>query len=637
MSDKNCRPIGFFNNYEFTAKGLVRMCGITGWVDLERDLIECRDIIIKMGDSLVHRGPDANGFWITNHAAFAHTRLIVIDPEGGAQPMIRKFGGNIYVIVYNGELYNTDELRTRLESRGHKFNSHSDTEVLLTSYIEWGEKCVDHLNGIYAFGVWDDSKQCLFLARDRLGVKPLFYAKRGSSLMFASELKALLLHPDIKPEIGMDGLSEVFGLGPSRTPGQGVFKDIFELRPGYILIYDNTGIRINKYWQLESRQHENDLDATINTLRGLVLDAVKRQLVSDVPLCSFLSGGLDSSIISTVAANIYRSNNKILNTYSIDYVGNKENFKPTEFQPNSDAPWVRLMSENIGSNHTNIMLDTPQLVDALKNAVIARDLPGMADVDSSLYLFSKEVKKGATVGLSGECADEIFGGYPWFYRVEDINSNIFPWLRSIDRREGILSKSLREELDLKGYVQRRYLETLDEVPRLSSESAKESRIRELFYLNITWFMTSLLERKDRMTMATGLEVRVPFADHRLVEYAWNIPWEMKNFDQREKGLLRRALQGVLPDEIINRRKSPYPKTHNPAYTIAVSKIMLDILNDVNEPINQLINKKEVFQLAKTGGESFKTPWFGQLMTGPQLLAYLIQVNIWLKEYKISIK
>lgn len=637
MSDKNCRPIGFFNNYEFTAKGLVRMCGIAGWVDLERDLIECRDIIIKMGDSLVHRGPDANGFWITNHAAFAHTRLIVIDPEGGAQPMIRKFGGNIYVIVYNGELYNTDELRTRLESRGHKFNSHSDTEVLLTSYIEWGEKCVDHLNGIYAFGVWDDSKQCLFLARDRLGVKPLFYAKRGSSLMFASELKALLLHPDIKPEIGMDGLSEVFGLGPSRTPGQGVFKDIFELRPGYILIYDNTGIRINKYWQLESRQHEDDLDTTINTLRGLVLDAVKRQLVSDVPLCSFLSGGLDSSIISTVAANIYRSNNKILNTYSIDYVGNKENFKPTEFQPNSDAPWVRLMSEHIGSNHTNIMLDTPQLVDALKNAVIARDLPGMADVDSSLYLFSKEVKKGATVGLSGECADEIFGGYPWFYREEDINSNIFPWLRSIDRREGILSRSLREELDLKGYVQRRYLETLDEVPRLSSESAKESRIRELFYLNITWFMTSLLERKDRMTMATGLEVRVPFADHRLVEYAWNIPWEMKNFDQREKGLLRRALQGVLPDEIINRRKSPYPKTHNPAYTIAVSKIMLDILNDVNEPINQLINKKEVFQLAKTGGESFKTPWFGQLMTGPQLLAYLIQVNIWLKEYKISIK
>lgn len=613
------------------------MCGIAGWVDLERDLIECRDIIIKMGDSLVHRGPDANGFWITNHAAFAHTRLIVIDPEGGAQPMIRKFSGNIYVIVYNGELYNTDELRTRLEARGHKFNSHSDTEVLLTSYIEWGEKCVEHLNGIYAFGVWDGSKQSLFLARDRLGVKPLFYAKRGSSLMFASELKALLIHPDIKPEIGMDGLSEVFGLGPSRTPGQGVFKDIFELRPGYILIYDNTGIRINKYWQLESRQHEDDLDTTINTLRGLVLDAVKRQLVSDVPLCSFLSGGLDSSIISTVAANIYRSNNKILNTYSIDYVGNKENFKPTEFQPNSDAPWVRLMSEHIGSNHTNIMLDTPQLVDALKNAVIARDLPGMADVDSSLYLFSKEVKKGATVGLSGECADEIFGGYPWFYREEDINSDIFPWLRSIDRREGILSKSLREELDLKGYVQRRYLETLDEVPRLSSESAKESRIRELFYLNITWFMTSLLERKDRMTMATGLEVRVPFADHRLAEYAWNIPWEMKNFDQREKGLLRRALQGVLPDEIINRRKSPYPKTHNPAYTIAVSKIMLDILNDVNEPINQLINKKEVFQLAKTGGESFKTPWFGQLMTGPQLLAYLIQVNIWLKEYKISIK
>jgi len=612
------------------------MCGITGWVDLERDLIEYRDIIIKMGDSLAHRGPDANGFWVTNHAAFAHTRLIVIDPDGGAQPMSRKYGNNNYVIVYNGELYNTDELRTRLIAKGHIFNSHSDTEVLLTSYIEWGESCVNYLNGIYAFGVWDDSRERLFLARDRLGVKPLFYAKRGNSLMFASELKALLLHPDIKPEVNMEGLSEVFGLGPSRTPGHGVFKNISELRPGYFLIYDRSGMKIDKYWQLTSRHHEDDLDTTINTVRELVLDAVKRQLVSDVPLCSFLSGGLDSSIISTVAANIYRDNGKILNTYSIDYIGNKENFKPSEFQPNSDAPWVDLMSNHIGSNHNYIMLDTPQLVDALRDAVIARDLPGMADVDSSLYLFSKEVKKGATVGLSGECADEIFGGYPWFYRDEDINSNIFPWLRSIDRREELLSKSLRTELNLKSYVQRRYRETLDEVPRLPSESVKDSRIRELFYLNINWFMTSLLERKDRMTMATGLEVRVPFADHRLVEYAWNIPWKIKNIDQREKGLLRRALKGILPDEIVTRRKSPYPKTHNPAYTIAVSKIMIEILNDATAPINQLINKNEVMQLAKTGGESFKIPWFGQLMTGPQLLAYLIQVNIWLKEYKIRI-
>lgn len=624
-------------DYEFRAKGLVKMCGIVGWVDLERDLIECRDIIIKMGDSLAHRGPDANGFWITNHAALAHTRLIVIDPDGGAQPMVRKYGGKNYIIVYNGELYNTEELRAILEAKGHNFSSHSDTEVLLTSFIEWGERCVDYLNGIYAFGVWDDSRERLFLARDRLGVKPLFYAKRGNALVFASELKALLLHPDIKPEVNIEGLSEVFGLGPSRTPGNGVFKNISELRPGYFLIYEKSGMKIDKYWQLVSRPHEDDLETTIVTVRELVLDAVKRQLVSDVPLCSFLSGGLDSSIISSVAANIYRNSGTILNTYSIDYVGNKENFKSSEFQPNSDAPWVDLMSKNIGSNHNYIMLDTPQLVDALRDAVIARDLPGMADVDSSLFLFSKEVKKGATVGLSGECADEIFGGYPWFYRDEDINSNIFPWLRSIDKREELLSKELREEINLKSYVQQRYLETLNEVPRLPSESIKNSRIRELFYLNITWFMTSLLERKDRMTMATGLEVRVPFADHRLVEYAWNIPWEMKNIDQREKGLLRRALQGMLPDEIIARRKSPYPKTHNPFYTIAVSKIMIEILNDASAPINQLINKKEVFQLAKSGGESFKTPWFGQLMTGPQLLAYLIQVNIWLKEYKISIK
>ncbi|OEF99747.1 asparagine synthase (glutamine-hydrolyzing) [Vulcanibacillus modesticaldus] len=612
------------------------MCGIAGWIDWDQDLTQKKEIIEKMGSTLHHRGPDNQGSWVTKHAALAHTRLIVIDPEGGSQPMIRQYGDNKYVIIYNGELYNTEELRRELKQLGHKFFSHSDTEVLLISYIEWGEKCVERLNGIFAFGVWDDSKQKLFMARDRLGVKPLFYTEKYHKLLFASEIKALLAHPEIKPEIDEEGLSEIFGLGPSRTPGHGVFRGVSELKPGHYLIYNSSGTSIKKYWVLESKKHEDDLKTTIEKVRELVLDTVKRQLVSDVPVCTFLSGGLDSSIISAVAANIYREKAKTLHTYSIDYVGNKENFKASEFQPNADPPWVKKMSKYIGSTHHYIMVDTIELVESLYDAVKARDLPGMADIDSSLLLFSKEIKKGATVGLSGECADEIFGGYPWFYREDDLKSENFPWLRSLDERVKILSPSLKERLSIKDYVQYRFQQTLDEVPISTEDSKEQVQMRKLFYLNYQWFMANLLERKDRMTMATGLEVRVPFADHRLVGYVWNIPWEMKNLNNREKGILRAAMKGILPDEILNRRKSPYPKTHNPLYTKEVSNRLLDILNDPTSPILDLIDAKYVRNIIESGGEIFKVPYFGQLMMGPQLLAYLIQVNYWLKEYQIKI-
>lgn len=613
------------------------MCGIAGWIDWERDLRQEKEILERMGNTLKHRGPDDSGIWVSRNAGMAHTRLIVIDPEGGKQPMIRQYGDHKYIINYNGELYNTNEVREKLEAKGHQFYTHSDTEVLLVSYIEWKEKCVHHLNGIFAFGVWDEKEQLLFLARDRLGVKPLFYTRKNQAFLYGSELKALLAHPLIEAEVDKEGLAEIFGLGPSRTPGHGVFRNISELRPGHYLIHTRSGTHVSPYWKLESKPHEDDLDTTIMKVKELVLDTVDRQLVSDVPVCTFLSGGLDSSIISTVAANVYKKAGKELNTFSVDYVGNKEHFKANEFQPNADEPWVKYMTQQIGSNHHYILVDTPQLAEALEEAVYAKDLPGMADVDSSLYLFSKEIKKKATVGLSGECADEIFGGYPWFFREEDLQSNTFPWIRSIEEREKILSNELKNTLSIKEYVEKRYRSTLEEVPRLAGDSAKQARMREIFYLNMTWFMATLLDRKDRMTMATGLEVRVPFADHRLVEYVWNIPWEMKTIGEREKGILRRAMKGILPDEILERRKSPYPKTHHPEYTRMISEKLMEILNDSSSPLLSLIDLKTVQGLVETGGESFKVPWFGQLMTGPQLLAYLIQVNIWLKKYHVIIR
>ena len=614
------------------------MCGLTGWIDWNKDLTQYPSVLEHMTDTLAPRGPDASGTWITPHCALGHRRLSVMDPANGAQPMSRKAGENTYVIVYNGELYNAPELRRELELRGHAFQTTCDTEVLLVSYIEWGKACVDRLNGIFAFAVWNDEEQSLFLARDRLGVKPLFYSYMNGRLLFGSEPKAILAHPDFPAEIGFEGLAEIFAVGPARTPGHGIYRNMQELRPGCCMRVDRSGANVRTYWKLESRPHEDDVDATAEKVRELLSDTVRRQLVSDVPICTLLSGGLDSSALTTFAAHHYRESGLgPLNTYSVDYVDNDKHFKANAFQPNADKPWIARMTEYLGTEHTYVEFDTPELVDSLKTVVTARDTPGMADVDGSLYLFCREIKRNATVAISGEAADEIFGGYPWFHREETLNADTFPWALATAERVGLLSPDLVDWVKPEQYVKDRYAQALSEVPRLAGENKQQNRMREMSYLNITRFMPTLLDRKDRMSMAVGLEVRVPFCDHRLVEYVWNIPWEIKTAGDREKGILRKALRGVLPEDVLTRKKSPYPKTHNPNYLAAVRTWVLDILNDPSSPILQFIDAAKIRRLAEDDQGRFNLPWFGQLMTGPQLFAYLAQVDTWLRQYRIVVR
>lgn len=611
------------------------MCGITGWVDWNEELKHQEATIKKMAQTLTKRGPDALNTYCETHAALGHTRLIVVDPVGGVQPMTKTKGGNNYTIVYNGELYNTDELRNELIKRGHRFQSHSDTEVLLTAYMEWKEDCVHFLNGIYAFAIWDASCEKLYMARDRLGVKPLFYKYDGNSLLFGSELKAILAHPQVKAEIDREGLHELFGLGPSKTPGHGIFRGISELRPGHFLTFDRKGLSIERYWNVKSEKHVHSLDETIEHVRFLLKDAVERQLVADVPVCTFLSGGLDSSAITAIASDYFNTHGRgPLHTYSIDYEDNSKYFQKNMFQPDEDRPWIEKMVQHSGVIHHTVILSHEQLAEALKEAVIARDLPGMADIDSSLLLFSKEIKKQFTVALSGECADEIFGGYPWFYKEELLKNDGFPWMQSEKARHGLLLPEWSKKLDLKEYVKFRYEETLQEVPKLEGEDEAEARRREMFYLNMVWFMSTLLDRKDRMSMAASLEVRVPFADHRIVEYAWNIPWPMKRLGEREKGILRKALEGILPTGILYRKKSPYPKTHHPKYTKLVKGMLHQILQKKTSPILQLVSKEKLEEILESHKSNL--PWFGQLMTGPQLIAYFVQMNMWLELYNVNV-
>jgi asparagine synthase (glutamine-hydrolysing) len=614
------------------------MCGIAGWVDFEDNIMGKVSVMEKMMQSLIPRGPDAEGIWRSPHALLGHRRLIVVDPAGGAQPMTRSRGDKSYTITYNGELYNTLEIRGLLENCGYHFQSrNSDTEVLINAYIEWGSACVSRLNGIFAFAIWDEDKQSLFMARDRLGVKPLFYSCKGSRFLFASEIKALLSHPQVEAELDAEGLAEIFVHGPARTPGHGVFKGINELKPGNTLSYDRQGIHFHRYWKLESFPHQEDLDTTTAHLRELFEDTVKRQLVADVPVCTLLSGGLDSSAITAVAAKVFKEKGyPPLKTFSVDYLENNQYYQANSFETSSDGPWAQRVSEFLGTDHQAIIIDNLELGEALLPSLLANDLPGMTDIDASLNLFCREIRKQAVVALSGECADEILGGYPWFRETERTRADSFPWVRMLSERMGYLSPEIVKKMKPEAYSQERYREALEEVPRLEGESPLEARIREMFYLNITRFMPTLLDRKDRMSMAWGLEVRVPFSDHRLVEYIWNIPWSMKNYNGMSKGILRRALSGLLPDEVLLREKSPYPKTHHPIYAQAVRYELKRVINNQASPLLALINREAVVGILDSDRAFMKTPWFGQLMGDVQFMAYLLQVNRWLLKYKVRI-
>ncbi len=614
------------------------MCGIAGWISWNEDLREADGIIEKMSDTMQHRGPDAKGIWNSRHAALGHRRLIVVDPEGGKQPMVRVNRERTFVITYNGELYNTLELRRDLEKKGHIFYSrNSDTEVLLTAYIEWGVDCVNRFNGIYSFGIWNEEEQSLFMARDRMGVKPLFYYSDQRQLLFASEPKAILIHPAIKAEVDSEGLAEILFMGPSRTPGHGIFKGMKELKPGCWMLYRADHIMIKRYWGLKSLSHNDSLDDTAELLKDLFCSSVERQLIADRPLCTMLSGGLDSSAITAVAARVYSDNKRDgLNTFSVDYADNMKFYTPNQFETSSDNPWIQQVSDYLHTQHNYIVLDNRELAAALEPALLANDMPDMTDINSSLYLFCREVKKHAAVALSGECADEILGGYPWFHDADVIKTRAFPWIRMLPERSRFLSAGLLKHLSGEEYVRDKYREAIKEVPILEGEPDWDARMREISYLNITRFMQTLLDRKDRMSMANGLEVRVPFADHDLVQYVWNIPWQMKNHGGRAKGIFRKALTGILPSPVLERKKSPYPKTHNPIYRAEVQKELLKVLDNSAAPIQTLINKDIIRYYVESGRPFFDKPWFSQLMGDIQYMAYLVQINRWLDKYGINL-
>lgn len=610
------------------------MCGIAGWLDENTDMREKGDILERMSLTLSRRGPDEHGAYIRCNAALLHRRLSVIDPENGQQPMSTLYNGEKFTIVYNGELYNTDELRDRLIAAGFGFSTRSDTEVLLKAYCYYKEACAEMLNGIYAFAVYEQEAGRLFLCRDRVGVKPLFCHQYPGGLIFGSEIKAILQSGMVTPAVDEEGLYELFFLSPARTPGKGILKGIEELLPGEYAVYERGRLSRRRYYTLTARPHPDTEEQTIERMRCLLTDAIERQLVSDVPMGFFLSGGLDSSIICQTASNFYKRNNSPrIHTYSVEYRDNQRYFTPGLFQPNADADFIHLMTDSTGARHHEVILDNDDLFLALYPSVEARDLPGYVDIDSSLLLFCREIKRDCTVALSGECADELFGGYPWYHNRDILFEDCFPWSREQDVRRQVVKSGLLPRGE--EYVRQRYLDTIRSVDKLPDDSPTDARMREMFALNYYWFMQCLLERKDRCSMYSGLEVRVPFCDMRLVDYAYNMPWRLKAYNGREKGVIRKAFEDILPNNITWRKKSPYPKTHNPRYMTLCVEAIREIMSDGNRRINSLLSKEGVEDII-AHPDSLRSPWYGQLMRAPQVLAYLIQLDYWLEHYRVEI-
>lgn len=616
------------------------MCGISGffngYVDYLSDELNFKHILLNMYKSLKHRGPDASGIYLSKRCGLSHDRLSIIDIENGSQPMQKNIDGFSYTIVYNGEIYNTMELRNELLLHNITPETSSDTELLLLSFLEFGSDFIQKVNGIFSFAIYDERHETITLYRDPFGVKPLFYTSVGDTFLFGSEPKAILSYPGVKAIIEKNGLNEILSLGPARSPGCGIFKDFHEVLPGYYITVSRFGINKTCYFRLESRPHFDSYYETIEKTRFLITDSIKRQMISDVNICTFLSGGVDSSVVSAVCAAQLKEQGKTLHTFSFDFTGNNKYFRANAFQPSQDRPYVDKMTEFLDSKHEYLECTNQIQADYLFRSVDAHDFPCMADVDSSLLYFCEQVSHSEKVVLTGECADEVFGGYPWFHLEKFLNSNTFPWTPDLSFRKRLVKKELLDCLDMDEYVAAAYEKAISEIAVLPHENETQTNRRRIGYLNIRFFMQTLLNRMDRTSMYNGLEARVPFADKELVSYVFNIPWEMKAKNGLVKNVLRQAAKGLLPDEILFRQKSPYPKTYNPGYENILKTMLIDELNSAGCPLKDIVNETALNKFLSRP-KDYGQPWYGQLMAGPQMIAYLLQINYFLKSRHVDVR
>ena len=616
--------------------GAVFMKGIVGWVDVNNNFSE--ENVIKMANVFSGSYEKNNsGMYKSNNVRLINRIFSAYGEDRYIQPMtLEKPGAGKFTVIYMGNIFNKEEIEEKLLRQGIKIHSKNESELILKSFFKWEKDFLDEINGVFSIAIWSDLKKELFLARDKIGVKSLFFYEYETGIIFSSQLRILLSNAKVKPLIDENSLKEIFFIGPGRTPGNGIIKGVKELLPGeYATFNFKNKLKRHTYWKLKAKEFTDSFSVSVEKTRFLIEDSIKRQINTKEPLCCLLSGGLDSSVVSKVISdNLKCKNLEPLTTYSVDYYNNEKYFKKNVFQPTEDKDFINTMVDYIKSRHKMITLSNGNLANALYEATIARSLPGMADIDSSFLLLCKEIKKDFDVAFSGECADELFGGYPWYHNKDVLFKETFPWSSSLKIRKSILKKGLLKDVD--DYVYQRYKKTVDNTDKLPNETKLSSRMREMFTLNLNWFMRTLLERGECMSAYSGLDLKVPFCDYRIVEYAYNMPWEIKALNGREKGIVREAMKGILPEKIVLRKKSPYPKTYNPIFMNAVCAKVKEILTDRTSLLSNILEEKSVLSLMQLQNQDEVEPWYGQLMKIPQIMAYIIQIDCWLKKFKIKL-
>ncbi len=564
------------------------MCGIAGIVEFNRDARIEPHTLRRMCDVMAHRGPDDDGIYIDGRVGLGMRRLSIIDVATGHQPISNEDG--TAWIVYNGEIYNHAALRGPLEARGHRYKTHSDTETILHLYEEYGRDCVQHLRGMFAFAIWDARKRSLFVARDRLGIKPLYYRLTPESFLFGSEIKVILAHSSTRAAFDRACLPEYLAFG--YLSGEETFyQGIRKLMPGHTMeVEENGEVRVQPYWDLSLKQEEGDRPETyyVQTYRDMLEEAVRSHLMSDVPLGVFLSGGIDSSAVAALMTKIRR---EPIETFSVGYAEHAY----------SELPYARVVAQHLNSVHREVLVTGQEFFDALPRLIWHEDEPIAWPSSVALYFVARLARERITVVLTGEGSDETLGGYSR-YAFTLKNAALDRVYRSV--APGVLRRQVRQLISdspLLGATLRRKLshtflardgaswaslyfdnffsafDEKDQADLLSDQLVQElvpgsayrhvlayweqssgETLQRLLYTDIKTYLIELLMKQDNMSMAASIESRVPFLDHALVEFAANIPQRFQIHGTSGKHILKKAVEDLLPHSILHRPKLGFP-------------------------------------------------------------------------------
>ncbi len=530
------------------------------------------------------------------------------------------------IAMAEGRMRNREQLAGELNCPA----ATSAARVVLRAYQKWGDDYPSHVEGPVTTCVMDAEADRMVISRDRMGEKMIFYTWRGDSAAFADHPDSLLKTASAESIMDVDGMREMFGLGPARTPGRTFLRDIQAIEPGCALILKGDCLKIDRYYRIEDHPHVESEGITIEHTRALLEQAIDD--VIGLQPAVMLSGGLDSTALTALIA----ARNGRIQSFSVDYQDNAVDFVPNAFRPEMDGPFIEMAVRAFHTQHRTIVLDQQSLARALGRAVSLRGFPGMADIDSSLLLFAGQIARYAQNVVSGECGDEVFGGYPWFRGEAPLMDGVFPWSGSLELRESLLIPEVREKLKLQEYVRDIFSDHLNAAQPKHDCSPKERRLKIMQKLCFEFFMTNLQERAVRMCEGAGVRVLTPLCDERLVEYVYNVPWDMKFMEGQEKGLFRAAVRDLLPERLLRRKKSPYPKTCSPVYTEMIRKMTMNMVSDAGAPIFEWVDRDRVRAIAQSDLNPVETPWYGQLMAGPQMLGYLWQINRWLVERNVTV-